>query len=139
MLISGEHRINIVDGIPRFVENTNYANVFGEQWKKYFDIQLDSYTNTSITRDRTKRSCGADLFDNLEGKLVLEVGCSGGRFTDVLLSQGANFGGIKGIFIGIIVMFGPRVSILGGDHNTSVVGKYMDDIKEKQTCNDLPI
>lgn len=82
--------VPVKDGIPRFVVNDNYAAAFGEQWKKYFNIQLDSYTKTSISKNRTRNCCGHDLFDNLKGKYVLEAGCGAGRFTEVLLNQGAN-------------------------------------------------
>ena len=36
-------------------------------------------------------------------------------------------------------MFGPNVAIIGGDHNTSEIGKYMYDIKSKLPENDLPV
>ncbi len=87
-LISNESEINIKDGIPRFVENNNYASAFGEQWKKYKKTQLDSYTKVPITYERIKRCCGEELFNNLSGKIVLEAGCGAGRFTEVLLEQG---------------------------------------------------
>jgi acetyltransferase-like isoleucine patch superfamily enzyme len=43
------------------------------------------------------------------------------------------------IIIGNKVMFGPRVTIIGGNHNASVVGTYMFDVKEKRPEDDLPI
>jgi acetyltransferase-like isoleucine patch superfamily enzyme len=58
---------------------------------------------------------------------------------DVYIGPRANFGGIKGIFIGNKVMFGPDVSILGGDHNTTQIGEYMADVKQKLPENDLPV
>ena len=36
-------------------------------------------------------------------------------------------------------MFGPNVTIMGGDHNISQVGQYMFDVKEKLPENDLPV
>ena len=36
-------------------------------------------------------------------------------------------------------MFGPNVTIMGGDHNTKKIGKYMFDVEEKLPENDLPI
>lgn len=36
-------------------------------------------------------------------------------------------------------MFGPNVVIRGGNHNTSVVGKFMYDVKEKRACDDDPV
>jgi acetyltransferase-like isoleucine patch superfamily enzyme len=40
------------------------------------------------------------------------------------------------IIIGNKVLFGPRVSIVGGNHNTHVVGKFMFDVKEKAPEDD---
>ncbi|RZK27009.1 MAG: acyltransferase [Flavobacterium sp.] len=58
---------------------------------------------------------------------------------DVFIGPGANFSAIKSIEIGNKVMFGPNVTIMGGDHNTSVVGEYMFDIEDKLPENDLPV
>jgi acetyltransferase-like isoleucine patch superfamily enzyme len=43
------------------------------------------------------------------------------------------------IRIGNKVMFGPEVVLIGGGHNTSVVGRYMYDVTEKQPTDDLGI
>lgn len=45
----------------------------------------------------------------------------------------------SGITIGNKVMFGPRVTIMGGDHNYSEIGRYMFDVKEKSENDDLPV
>jgi SAM-dependent methyltransferase len=74
--------------IPRFVHGPNYADAFGLQWRVFRRTQLDSYTGLSITRDRARRSLGP-AWDELSGALVLEAGCGAGRFTEVLLGQGA--------------------------------------------------
>lgn len=81
----------IRNGIPRFVskEQADYAASFGSQWLKYRLTQLDSYSRTTITRDRTRRCVGEDLWASLEGKHVLECGCGAGRFTEILLGRGA--------------------------------------------------
>ncbi|WP_342740133.1 class I SAM-dependent methyltransferase [Bradyrhizobium sp. B117] len=77
----------VVGGIPRFVPPENYAAAFGLQWKTFRKTQLDSYTGTSISRDRLERCLGG--FDAVRGKRVLEAGCGAGRFTEVLLAEGA--------------------------------------------------
>ena len=77
----------VVEGIPRFVPPENYAAAFGLQWKTFRRTQLDSYTGTSISRDRLERCLGG--FDAVRGKCVLEAGCGAGRFTEVLLAEGA--------------------------------------------------
>lgn len=48
---------------------------------------------------------------------------------DVYIGPGANFGG-DSIFIGNKVLFGPNVSIHGGDHSYTTVGKYIFDCTE---------
>ncbi|PCI61308.1 MAG: acetyltransferase [Gammaproteobacteria bacterium] len=59
---------------------------------------------------------------------------------DVYIGPGAKFSASESsITIGNKVMFGPNVTIMGGDHNISVVGCYMYDVKEKLPENDLPI
>ena len=81
-------RVPVVQGIPRFVEASNYAAAFGWQWKKFRRTQLDSHTGTTISRDRLARCLGGSL-DVLRGKTVLEVGCGAGRFTELMLGAGA--------------------------------------------------
>jgi len=58
---------------------------------------------------------------------------------DVYIGPRANFGGIKGIQIGHKVMFGPDVSILGGDHNTTQIGEFMTDVHWKLPKNDQKV
>jgi acetyltransferase-like isoleucine patch superfamily enzyme len=59
---------------------------------------------------------------------------------DVYIGPGATFSASKSfIQIGSKVMFGPNVTIMGGDHNTSVIGAYMYDVNEKLPENDLPV
>jgi len=66
----------------------SYASSFGLQWNAYRRTQLDSATGTTISRDRLTRMLGGSL-DAVSGRLVLEVGCGAGRFTEVLLDAGA--------------------------------------------------
>ena len=58
---------------------------------------------------------------------------------DVFIGKGACFEAVSRITIGDKVMFGPNVNIRGGNHNTSVVGKFMADVKEKRPEDDLPV
>ena len=80
----------IIKGIPRLLKNfNNYSSAFGEQWNKWRKTQLDSYTNTTITRDRLFRCLGNNIISRLNNSRdtihVLEVGCGAGRFTEILL------------------------------------------------------
>ena len=79
----------VLSGIPRFVPSDCYASSFGLQWNTFRKTQLDSYTGTTISRDRLTRMLGGDLAI-LRGKNVLEAGCGAGRFTEILLAAGAN-------------------------------------------------
>src|SRR5207253_8295334 len=81
--------VPIIRSIPRFVKSENYAAGFGLQWKQFRQTQLDSYTGTTISRDRLARCLGGPM-DVVRGKNVLEVGCGAGRFTELLLAAGAN-------------------------------------------------
>ena len=71
-------RFPVVGGIPRFVESDNYAASFGLQWKTFRKTQLDSYTDTNISRDRLTRCLGGSL-DIVKNKDVLECGCGAGH------------------------------------------------------------
>jgi 2-polyprenyl-3-methyl-5-hydroxy-6-metoxy-1,4-benzoquinol methylase len=83
------HGYPVRQDIPRLLAaESNYADAFGEQWREYRLTQLDSYTKTTLSKDRLKRCMGQDLWDQLSqsGRLeVLEAGCGAGRFTEVLL------------------------------------------------------
>lgn len=77
------------DGIPRFVEGPGYADAFGAQWIRHRLTQLDSHSGLPVTEVRARRCLGEELWSDLAGRHVLEVGCGAGRFTEVLLGRGA--------------------------------------------------
>jgi len=59
---------------------------------------------------------------------------------DVFIGEGAHFSATNSmITIGDKVMFGPNVTMMTGDHNTSVIGKYMKDIQVKNPEDDQEI
>jgi 2-polyprenyl-3-methyl-5-hydroxy-6-metoxy-1,4-benzoquinol methylase len=80
---------HIRNDIPRFVPERTYADSFGAQWRRYRLTQLDSFSGLTITADRARRCAGEELWSELKGMNVLECGCGAGRFTEVLLKQGA--------------------------------------------------
>jgi len=59
---------------------------------------------------------------------------------DVSIGTGAVFLASESkIIIGNKVMFGPNVTVVGGDHNTSLVGKFMYDVLEKRPQDDQDV
>jgi 2-polyprenyl-3-methyl-5-hydroxy-6-metoxy-1,4-benzoquinol methylase len=77
----------VVNGVVRFVDRQHYAGSFGLQWNVHRRTQLDSYTGLPLSRNR--------LFhvsrwpQDLRGQTILEAGSGAGRFTEVLVSTGA--------------------------------------------------
>jgi acetyltransferase-like isoleucine patch superfamily enzyme len=59
---------------------------------------------------------------------------------DVSIGSGAAFMASESkIIIGNKVMFGPNVIVVSGNHNTSVVGKFMYDVHEKRLEDDQDV
>lgn len=85
---TGQHRIPLIGGIPRFVGADNYSRNFGFQWKKFSQVQLDRHTGLNLSSDRFYSGTKWNSSE-LHGKRVLEAGCGAGRFTEVLLKAGA--------------------------------------------------
>jgi len=60
--------------------------------------------------------------------------------TDVVLGRGAVLMASESeIFIGNKVMFGPGVMVVGGNHNTAVIGRAMFDVQEKRAIDDQDV
>lgn len=78
----------IVSGLPRFVPTSNYADSFGFQWNRHARTQLDSHSGLPISRDRLHGALGPGV--SLCGRRVLEAGSGAGRFTEILVSAGAD-------------------------------------------------
>ncbi len=78
----------IVRGVARFVDPRTYADSFGLQWNEFEKTQLDSFTHTTISQDRLQRILGGAL-SGFHEKVVLEAGCGAGRFTEIMLANGA--------------------------------------------------
>ncbi|MDP6482002.1 MAG: hypothetical protein QF522_09040, partial [Acidimicrobiales bacterium] len=86
---TGTHHFPIRNGIPRFVDDSAYSGGFGTQWHAFPHTQLDSHSGLPVSQDRLLEALREDLWKTLPGSQVLEVGCGAGRFTEILLSQGA--------------------------------------------------
>ena len=86
------HSYPVVRGIPRFVASDGYAANFGFEWNLHSKTQLD--TDSKHESEETfieKTGFGPE---DLKGKLVLDVGCGMGRFSDVASRWGATVIGI---------------------------------------------
>lgn len=84
----GSHSYPVIDGIPRFVPQSNYADNFGKQWNEFRLTQLDSHSGHPITAKRFWKATGWSPSD-IEGQWVLDIGCGAGRFAEIALEAGA--------------------------------------------------
>lgn len=87
LVVDGE-RFPVRGGIPRFVQGAAYVESFGEQWGRYRRVQLDSETAKPLSRERFLAGTGWSR-ELIADRSVLEIGCGAGRFTQVLLQDGA--------------------------------------------------
>jgi len=82
----------VVRGIPRFVASDAYGSSFSYEWNRHSYTQLDTpYSNES---ERTFREKTGFHPEDVKDKLVLDVGCGMGRFTDVVSRWGGKVVGI---------------------------------------------
>ena len=88
LVCASGHSYPVQSEIPRFT-NEAYSSAFGYQWKIFAKTQFDSYTKTSITKNRVIEACGEEVWSLMSSSMVLEVGCGAGRFTEILLNSGA--------------------------------------------------
>ena len=66
----------------------DYTDSFGFQWNIHAKTQLDSYTGISNSRERLFDSTGWP--EKMPGEKILEAGSGAGRFTEILLTTGAD-------------------------------------------------
>ena len=82
------HTYPVREGIPRFIDDGNYASSFGMQWNRFRTTQVDSVSGTGLSEERFFNETGWSR-DWLRGKLVLDAGCGAGRFVEVAAECGA--------------------------------------------------
>ena len=78
------NKFNQKDGVYIFDKDDKYAENFSNQWIDFNRVQVDSYNNTSISKDYLKELTFDDI-DYLKEKKVLEIGCGSGRFTEYIV------------------------------------------------------
>lgn len=91
VLRSNNSAYPVTRGIPRFVANEGYSANFGWQWQKWAKVQYEEENlggamegwTTKMFQEATQLSDFA-----IHEKLVLEVGCGGGRFADRVIEKG---------------------------------------------------
>ena len=81
-----------VRGVIRFVDQQHYAGSFGFQWLKHDKTQLDSGNDKRSEVDFWHKT--GLRREDLQGKLVLDVGCGMGRYAEVVSRWGARVVGI---------------------------------------------
>ncbi len=94
---NNEHSYPIIKGIPRFVDAEFYSKSFGYEWKKWSKVQYEDENVGKPLEGFTDKMFNLSTgFSNndIEGKMIVEFGCGGGRYMDVVLRK-------KGIAIGI--------------------------------------
>lgn len=82
-----QKKIPIKDYVPRFVDGDAYARSFSLQWNKFIKTQLDSETKTTFSEDMFFRKTGFEKEEHKD-KIVLDVGCGVGRFSEIVLKYG---------------------------------------------------
>jgi SAM-dependent methyltransferase len=80
----------VSEGVLDFVTaaGDDYCENFGAQWNRYREVQLDSSSSSSASRDRFFAETGWTA-DEIKGKVLLDAGCGAGRFAEVALDCGA--------------------------------------------------
>jgi SAM-dependent methyltransferase len=88
----------IIEGIPRFVNESYYASSFGYEWNKWPRVQFDSENErTKMAGHTTKMFNDISGLDNtnLSGNNIIEFGCGPGRFLDVIRKKNGKAIGIE--------------------------------------------
>jgi SAM-dependent methyltransferase len=86
------HQFPIRQAIPRFVDESAYAEPFGTQWLRWSKTQIDTDLRDESARAFVAKT-GVELHE-LRNTCVLEVGCGAGRFLRLCVAAGATAAGI---------------------------------------------
>jgi len=83
-----EKKYRVVNSIPRFVEDEQYAQSFGFEWNIHKITQYDSYHGKNLSEQRFCKE--TEWERDLSGQVIIEAGCGSGRFTEWALKTGAH-------------------------------------------------
>jgi SAM-dependent methyltransferase len=86
------HAVDIVHGVPRFAASDSYAENFGFEWNIHNKTQLDNATSHDSEESFAQKTGFTP--EELRGKLVLDVGCGMGRYSDVVSRWAATVVGV---------------------------------------------
>ncbi len=76
LITEKNEEIHLINGIPRFVDDENYAAAFGLQWNIFSQTQFDSFTKQPISEKRLETALGQPL-ETIRGLKILEAGSRG--------------------------------------------------------------
>lgn len=95
----------------------------------YFFKRILAYRQHSMLS-----KCGSNVYIGNDCKFTLKnINCG----YNIYIGDGASFiSSISTIYIGNYVLFGPNVTIRGGNHRLDVIGRYMYDIKEEEKLSE---
>ncbi len=83
----------ITRGVPRFVQSDGYVQSFSYEWNRFNRVQFDPANGTTESEDTFTEKTGLTAAD-VKGKLILDVGCGAGRFSEVVSRWGGRVVGI---------------------------------------------
>ena len=91
-LVSSSNTYEISNGIPRFVKDEGYSDNFGWQWNKWARVQFED-ENIGRPMEGYSKNMFSTITEfsrsEIQNKLVLDIGCGSGRFTDIVSNMGA--------------------------------------------------
>lgn len=86
-------RYPVERGVPRFVPSDGYVGSFSYQWTRWDRLQVDAASGSRESEETFAHKTGLARHD-LQGKVVLDIGCGAGRFLDVASRWGARTIGV---------------------------------------------